>query len=173
MYTAPLPPAVGDPAAEDEPLAAEPVSAAEDEDELDDGALGYTSYWVAGYTRPRIWTDEVRTWETTVAVVTVEGGAAVSAASCCGDFTKEAPISPPTASKAAAMPTPSRTRRRRDSRDPRTACRRPLSSGPLSVAREPSCVTRSSDASHVPPRIPQEAGTPPNPGMDPTFYRRS
>ena len=103
-----------------------------------DGALGYTSYSVAGYTTPRIWTDEVRTWETTAAVVTVAGGAAVSAASCCGDFTNEAPISPPTASRAAAMPTPSSTRRRRASRDPRTACRRPRSPGPLSVAGGPS-----------------------------------
>ena len=84
-----------------------------------------------------------------MAVVTVAGGAAVSAASCCGDFTKEAPISPPTASKAAAMPTPSSMRRRRASRDPRIAGRPPLSLGPLSVAGEPSCVTRSSVASHA------------------------
>jgi hypothetical protein len=47
MYTAP-PPAADDPAAEDEPPGAEPV------DEPDDGALGYTSYCVAGYTTPRI-----------------------------------------------------------------------------------------------------------------------
>jgi hypothetical protein len=71
----------------------------------------------------------------------------VSAASCCGDFTNEAPISPPAASNAAAMPTPSSIRRRRVSRDPRTAWRRPLSllpppPGPLPVAGEPSCVTR-------------------------------
>ena len=116
--------------------------------ESDDGALGYTSYWVAGYTTPRIWTDEVRTWETTFAVVTVGGGAAVSAASCCGDFTNDAPISPPTASRAAAMPTPSSTRRRRVSRVPRTACR-PRRRGPLAVAGEPSCVTRSSHASRT------------------------
>ena len=47
MYTAPVD---DDPAAEDELLAAE----SEDEDELDDGALAYTSYCVAGYTTPRI-----------------------------------------------------------------------------------------------------------------------
>src|SRR5271170_954234 len=112
-------------APDDESPADEPPAAPEDEP---DGALAYTSYWVPGYTSPRIWTDAVRIWETTVAVVTVPGGAAVSAASCCGDFTKEAPISPPTASKAAPMPTPSSTRRRRTSRDPRVA----------------GCVTRSS-----------------------------
>jgi hypothetical protein len=148
MYTAdPLPPVAADPSAEDELPVAEPVLAPEDE--LDDGALAYTSYCVAGYTTPRISTDEVRTWEATVAVVTVADGAAVFAASCCGDFTKEAPISPPAASRAAAMPTPSSTRRRRASRDPRTVGRRPLSPRPLSVAGEPSCVTRSSDASHA------------------------
>src|SRR5689334_13986006 len=121
---------------EEPPSAAEPVA---------DGALGYTSYSVAGYTTPRISTDEVRTWETTAAVVTVGGGAAVSAASCCGDFTNEAPISPPTASRAAAMPTPSSTRRRRASRDPRTPGGPLPRSGPcpLSVAGEPSCVTRN------------------------------
>src|SRR5438876_10873871 len=120
------------------PAAAEPVA---------DGALGYTSYSVAGYTTPRSSTEEVRIWETTAAVVTVAGGAAVSAASCCGDFTNEAPISPPTASRAAAMPTPSSTRRRRASRDPCTAAGPPLS-GPLSVAGEPSCVTRTSVAEY-------------------------
>ena len=88
-----------------------------------------------------------------MAVVTVAGGAAVSAASCCGDFTKEAPISPPMASKAAAMPTPSSTRRRRASRDPRTIGRPPLSFGPLSLAGEPSCVTRSSVASQAGPGL--------------------
>jgi signal transduction histidine kinase len=89
MYTA-------DPA--DEPASAEPPPV----EPAVDGALAYTSYCVAGYTTPRISTDEVRTWETTAAVVTVDGGAAVSAASCCGDFTNEAPISPPTATRAAA-----------------------------------------------------------------------
>ena len=108
----------------------------------DDGAVANTSYWVAGYTSPRIWTDAVRIWDTTVAVVTVAGGAAVSAASCCGDFTNEAPISPPMAATAAAIPTPISTRRRRASRDPRIAARRLSSSGPLCVAVEPSCVTR-------------------------------
>src|SRR5207245_7399137 len=40
------------------PSAAEPAA---------DGALGYTSYSVAGCTTPRISTDEVRIWETTAA----------------------------------------------------------------------------------------------------------
>ena len=118
-----------------------PVAAASDS-----GADGYTSYCVAGYTTPRIWTDEVRIWETTFAVVTVGGGAAVSAAICCGDFTNEAPISPPIASRAAPPATQNRARRRRASRDPRTACRVP-SLGLPSVAGEPSCVTRYPSAS--------------------------
>src|SRR4029077_18789241 len=121
-----------------------PAEEPPDEEPVAGGALGYTSYSVAGYTTPRISTDEVRIWETTAAVVTV-GGAAVSAASCCGDFTNEAPISPPTASRAAAMPTPSSTRRRRANRDPRTdgGPLPPSGPGPLSVAGEPSCVTRN------------------------------
>jgi hypothetical protein len=143
MYTVPVD---DDPVPEDEPPADEPP---DDDDEPDDELLAYTSYCVDGYTTPRICTDEVRIWETTAAVVTVGDGAAESAASCCGDFTKEAPISPPMASNAAAMPTPSSTRRRRASRDPRTACPRPPSSRPLSVAGEPSCVTKSSDGSHA------------------------
>src|SRR5215831_16070104 len=140
MYTAPgePPPAAEPPAAE--PPAADPVPEVA---ASDSGADGYTSYCVAGYTTPRIWTDEVRTWETTFAVVTVGGGAAVSAAICCGDFTNEEPISPPMASRAAPPATQNRARRRRASRDPRTACR-PSSLGPLSVDGEPSCVTRSS-----------------------------
>src|SRR5580700_4423554 len=135
MYTAPgeLLPAAEPPAAD--PLPVAPVS--------DSGADGYTSYCAAGYTTPRICTDEVRTWETTFAVVTVGGGAAESAAICCGDFTNEDPISPPMASRAAPPATQNRARRRRASRDPRTACR-PWSLGSLSVAGEPSCVTRSS-----------------------------
>ena len=131
MYTSP---ADDDPPAED----GLPESAPED----DDGALAYTLYSVDEYTWPRICTDEVRIWETTVAVVNVSAGGAVSAASCCGDFTNEAPISPPPASRAAAMPIPSSTRRRRLSRDPRTA-----SPPPLSAGREPGSVTRPSDAS--------------------------
>jgi len=119
MYTAPLPLAPAEPAVPDDPPAAEPEPPAAGEP--DEGALAYTSYCVAGYTTPRICTDEVRTWDTTAAVVTVGGGAAVSAASCWGDFTNEAPISPPIASSAAAMPTPSSTRRRRASRDPGAA----------------------------------------------------
>jgi hypothetical protein len=39
-----------------------------DEDELEEGALTYTSYWVEGYTTPRIRTDEVQTRGTTAAV---------------------------------------------------------------------------------------------------------
>src|SRR5580700_2730510 len=138
MYTAPgeLLPAAEPPAAD--PLPVAPVS--------DSGADGYTSYCAAGYTTPRICTDEVRTWETTFAVVTVGGGAAESAAICCGDFTNEEPISPPMASRAAPPATQNRTRRRRASRDPRTACRSP-SLEPLSVAGEPSCVTQSSPCS--------------------------
>ena len=140
----------------------------------DDGAVAYTSYWVAGYTVPRISTDAVRIWDTTGAVVTVGGGAAVSAASCCGDFTNEAPISPPTASRAAAIPTPISTRRRRASRDPRIACPRPLSSGPLCVAMEPSCVTRVLRYFACRPgargRAGTEAGTRLNPGLGLTFY---
>src|SRR5262249_38695032 len=139
----------------------------------DSGAEGYTSYCVAGYTTPRIWTDEVRTWETTFAVVTVGGGAAVSAAICCGDFTNEEPISPPMASSAAAPPTANRTRRRRASRDPRAACR-PLSLGPLCVAGEPTCVTDSPPLRAAPGQ--EEAGrglhpparvTPSRPGVRP------
>jgi len=132
MYTDPAepPPAEPPPA---EPPAADPVP---EDDESDSGADGYTSYCVAGYTTPRIWTDEVSTWETTFAVVAVGGGAAVSAAICCGDFTNEDPISPPMASKAAPPATQNRTRRRRASRDPRTAWPWPL--GLLSVAGEPS-----------------------------------
>src|ERR1022692_138373 len=137
MYTVP-----------DEPPAADPVPGAA---ASASGADGYTSYCVAGYTTPRISTDEVRIWETTFAVVTVGGGAAVSAATCCGDFTNEEPISPPMASRAAPPATQTRTRRRRASRDPRTACR-PPSLGLLSVAGEPSCVTRPSYAS-LPPGI--------------------
>src|SRR6266566_2195 len=135
MYTGPdeSPPAAEPPAAEPVPDAAAP----------DSGADGYTSYCVPGYTTPRIWTDDVRIWETTFAVVTVAGGAAVSAAICCGDFTNEEPISPPMASSAAPPATQNRARRRRASRDPRTACR-PWSLEPLSVAGEPSRVTRSS-----------------------------
>jgi hypothetical protein len=45
MYTVP---------AEDDPAADDGLPAAESGDELDDGALGYTSYCVAGYTTPRI-----------------------------------------------------------------------------------------------------------------------
>ncbi len=143
MYTVdPLPPVADDPPPPAELPA--PDSGPASEDELDEGPLAYTSYSVAGYTTPRICTDEVRTCETTGAVVAVGGGAAVSAASCWGDFTKEAPIRPPTASRAAAMPTPSSTRRRRASRDPRTEGR-PLSSGSLWLAGEPSRITRSSD----------------------------
>src|SRR5690348_3098067 len=71
IYTAPCaPPLVGEPPPV-EPVPAVPVS--------DSGADGYTSYWVPGYTTPRIWTDEVSTRETTFAVVAVGGGAAVSA----------------------------------------------------------------------------------------------
>jgi hypothetical protein len=58
----------------------------------------------------------------------------------CGDFTNEAPISPPMASRAAAPPTRNKMRRRRASRDPRTACR-PPSPGLLSVVGEPTCAT--------------------------------
>jgi hypothetical protein len=87
------------------------------------GVLAYTSYCVAGYTSPRIWTDAVMIWDTTAAVVTVAGG--------------------------AAMPTPSSTRRRRTSRDPHLTSRPLLPSGPLAVAVEPSCVTRSSVTSHA------------------------
>src|SRR5580704_1844290 len=135
MYTDPAePPPVPDPPAAD-PVPDAPVS--------DSGADGYTSYWVPGYTAPRICTDEVRICETTFAVVTVGGGAVVSAAICCGDLTNEEPISPPMASRAAPPATQNRARRRRASRDPRTACR-PWSLGSLSVAGEPSCVTRSS-----------------------------
>src|ERR1700735_1465872 len=126
-----------------EPPAADPVSGAA---ASASGADGYTSYCVAGYTTPRIGTDEVRIWETTFAVVTVGGGAAVSAAICCGDFTNEAPISPPMASRAAPPATQNRARRRLASRDPRTAGR-PWSLGLLSVAGEPSCVTRYPSAS--------------------------
>jgi hypothetical protein len=67
----------------------------------------------------------------------------VFAAICCGDFTNEEPISPPIASSAAPPATQKRRRRRRASRDPRAACR-PWSLDSLSVAGEPSCVTRSS-----------------------------
>src|ERR1700734_2536126 len=123
-----------------EPPAADPVSGAA---ASASGADGYTSYCVAGYTTPRSWTDEVRTWETTFAVVTVGGGAAVSAAICCGDFTNEEPISPPMASRAAAPATHNGPRRRRASRDPRTVGRA-WSLASLSVAGEPSRVTRSS-----------------------------
>ena len=119
MYSVP----VDDEAAEPGELLADELDEA---DEADDEAPMSTSYCVDGYTTPRICTDEVRTWETTAAVVAVGCGGAVSAASCCGDFTNEAPISPPPASNAAAMPTPSSTRRRRVSRDPRTARRPPL-----------------------------------------------
>src|SRR5580700_10688587 len=141
MYTAPAePPPVAEPPPPAEPPAADPVP---DAPAAASGADGYTSYCVAGYTTPRIWTDEVRIWETTFAVVTVGGGAAESAAICCGDFTSEDPISPPMASRAAPPATQNRARRRRASRDPRTACR-PWSLGSLSVAGEPSCVTRSS-----------------------------
>src|SRR5215470_10966537 len=134
MYTAPGDPLVPEPPAAD-PVPDVPVS--------DSGADGYTSYSVPGYTTPRIWTDEVRIWETTFAVVAVGGGAAVSAAICCGDLTNEAPIRPPMASSAAPPATQNRARRRRASRDPRTACR-PGSPGLRSVAGEPSCVMRSS-----------------------------
>ncbi len=78
--------------------------ASEPDDDAEEGALTYTSSCAAGYTTPRICTDEVSTWDTTAAVVTVGDGGPVSAASCCGDFTNEAPISPPTASRAAPMP---------------------------------------------------------------------
>jgi hypothetical protein len=45
MYTVPP---------EDDPAAEDGLPAAEPEDEFDDGAPGYTSYCVAGYTTPRI-----------------------------------------------------------------------------------------------------------------------
>jgi hypothetical protein len=76
-------------------------------------------YWVEGYTTPRIATAAVRIWETTLAVVTVPAGGAVSAASWAGDFTNAAPIRPPTDSSAAAIPTPSSARLRRASREAR------------------------------------------------------
>src|SRR5215468_1087209 len=110
MYTA-----SAEPPPEAEPPGADPVAGAA---ASDSGADGYTSYCVPGYTTPRICTDEVRTWETTFAVVTVGGGAAASAAICCGDLTNEEPISPPMASRAAAPATQNRARRRRASRDP-------------------------------------------------------
>jgi hypothetical protein len=139
MYTAPV-----DAPVDDEAVAEDVPATPGEEDELEEGALTYTSYWVGGYITPRICPDEVSTWDTTAAVVTVAGGAAASAASCCGDFTNDAPISPPTASNAAAIPAPTSTRRRRASRELWAARGRPPSSGPLSVAGEPSCVTRSS-----------------------------
>ena len=118
------------------------------EDDADDGALAYTSYCVDGYITPRIWTDEVSTWETTIAVVAVGGGAAVSAANCCGDFTKEAPISPPAASKAAARP-----RRAARGGAGRAGILAPPACAAVVVAArvagEPSRVTRSSDASRA------------------------